>query len=55
MPHLVPVPNYQTTTMSNPQKNEFFYSNPYKIEVVITSLVEMLELPNLGHMNTSTM
>ena len=25
-----------------------------KIEVVITSLIEMLELPNFGHMNTST-
>ena len=28
--------------------------NPYKIEVVITSLTEMLELPNFGHMNTAT-
>ena len=29
------------------------WSNPCKIEVVITSLIEMLELPNLGHMTTS--
>ena len=27
---------------------------PYKIEFVITSLIEMLELPNFGHMTTST-
>ena len=33
-------------------KKRFFWSNPYKIEV-ITSLIEMLELPNLGHMTTS--
>ena len=32
----------------------FFLSNPYKIEVVITSLIEMLELPNFGHMIAST-
>ena len=28
--------------------------NPYKIEVMITSLVEMLELRNFGRMTTST-
>ena len=33
----------------------FFWSNPYKIEVMITSLIEMLELPNFGHMTISTM
>ena len=32
-----------------PLKNWLFWSNPYKIEVMITSLIEMLELPNLGH------
>ena len=36
------------------QKNWFFWSNPYKIEVMITSLIEMLELPNFGHMATCT-
>ena len=36
------------------KKKRFFWSNPYKIEVVITSLIEMLQLPNFGHMNTST-
>ena len=30
-------------------KNQFFWSNPYKIEVMITSInIEMLELPNFG-------
>ena len=36
------------------KKMGFFWSNPYKIEGVITSLIEMLELPNFGHMITST-
>ena len=36
--YIVPVPNYWA-----PQKKHgFFCSNPYKIEVVITSLIEML-------------
>ena len=30
------------------------HSNLYKIEVMITSLIEMLELPNFGHMITPT-
>ena len=34
-------------------KNGFFWSDPYEIEVMITSLIEMLELPNFGHMATS--
>ena len=31
-----------------------FSSNSYKIEIVITSLIEMLELANFGYMNIST-
>ena len=27
---------------------------PNKIEVMITSLIELLEIPNFGHMTTST-
>ena len=46
-PYLVLVPNYWTWTKTTPQKKCFFGSNPYKIEVMITSLIEMLELPNL--------
>ena len=43
-----------TWTKSTPPKKLFFWSNPYKIEIMITSLIEMLELPNFGHMITST-
>ena len=34
-------------------KKRFFWPNPYKIEVVITSLIQILELPNFGRMTTS--
>ena len=30
------------------------WSNPCKIEIMLTFLIEMFELPNFGHMNTST-
>ena len=30
-------------------------SNPYKIEIMIISLIETLELPNIDHMTTSTL
>ena len=53
--YLVTLPNYSTSTNSTPQKSSFFWSSPYKIEVAITSFIETLELPNFGHMNTSTM
>ena len=33
--------------------NQDHPSNPYKIEVTITFLIEMLQLPNFGHMTTS--
>ena len=36
------------------KKERFFWSNPYKIEVMKTSLIEMLQLPNFGNMPTST-
>ena len=52
--YLEPVPNYLTWTKTTRQKKRFFWSNPYKIEVMITSLIEMLELPNFGHMTAST-
>ena len=35
-------------------KSKLSSSFPYKIEVMITSLTEMLELPNFGNMTTST-
>ena len=34
--------------------NQNHPSNPYKIEVMTTFLIEMLELPNFGHMTKST-
>ena len=37
----------------SPLKKVIFQSNPYKIEVVITSLIEKLELPNFGHMTAT--
>ena len=37
-----------------PSKKCFFWSNLYKIEVMITSFIEMLELPNFGHMTKPT-
>ena len=33
--YLVPVPNYWTWTKITPLKKQFFWSNPYKIEVMI--------------------
>ena len=50
--HLVPVPNCWTSTKTTPQKKRFFCPNLYKI-VMITSFIQMLELPNFGHMTTS--
>ena len=37
------------------KKSGLFGSNSYKIEVMIFSLKEMLELTNFGHITTSTM
>ena len=51
---LLPVPYYWTWANTTPQKNGFFWSNPYKTEVVITSRIKALELLNFGHMNAST-
>ena len=38
----------------DPQNSPAFWSNLCKIEVMVTSLIEMLELPNFGHMIIST-
>ena len=32
------------------QKKWFFWSITYKIEIIMISVIEMLELPNFGHM-----
>ena len=44
---LVIFPNYWTRSKTNPQKNMFFWSNPYKNEVMTTFLVKLPELPTL--------
>ena len=46
----------QNRTGSDPRAplKKFFWSNPYEIELMVTSLIEMTELPNFGHMITST-
>ena len=41
-------PKLLNLTNTTPQKKQFFWSNPYKIEVMITSLIEIL-----GHMTAS--
>ena len=53
--NVMPVSNYWTWTKTTPQKKRFSWSNPYKIEVMLTSLIEILELPNFGHMTTITL
>ena len=52
--YLVLVPNYWNWTKTTPQKKRFFWSNPYKVEVMITFLIEMPELPKFGQVTTST-
>ena len=46
-------PKLLNLNQDHPSKKRFFWSNPYKIEVMITFLIEMLQLPDFGHMTTS--
>ena len=46
-------PKLLNLNQDHPSKKRFFWSNPYKIEVMITFFIEMLQLPNFGHMTTS--
>ena len=46
-------PKLLNLNQDHPSKKQFFWSNPYKVEVMITFLIEMLQLPNFGHMTTS--
>ena len=48
------IPKLPSLNQEQPSKNWFFWSNTYKIEVMITSVIEMLDLPNFGRMTTST-
>ena len=47
-------PKLLNLNQNDPSKKRFFWSNPYKIEIVITFIKEMLELSNFDHMTTST-
>ena len=47
-------PKLLNLNQDHASKKQFFRSNPYKIDVMITSLIEMLQLPIFGHMPTST-
>ena len=46
-------PKLLNLDQDQPSKKQFFWSNPYKIEVMITFLIEMLQLPNFSHMTAS--
>ena len=39
-------PKVLTLNQEHPSKNWLFWSTSYKIEIMITSLIEMLELPS---------
>ena len=38
----------------HPSKTCFFWSNLFKIEIMITFLIEMLQLPDFVHMTTTS-
>ena len=46
-------PKLLNFNQDTPQKKRFFWSNFSKIEVTITFLIEMVQLPNLGHISTT--
>ena len=46
-------PKLLNLNQDHPSKKRFSWSNPYKIEVMITFPIEMLQLPNFGHMTAS--
>ena len=46
-------PKFLNLNQDHSSKKRFFWSNSYKTEVMLTFLIEMLQLPNFGHMTTS--
>ena len=53
-PSTIISPVTSTKVGISPPKLSEFLSYPYKIEVMITSLKEMLEISNFGHMTVYT-
>ena len=59
-PFATVIKKFQGCTLHQPQLNTIpqkywcTWSNPYQTEFMITSLTVMLQLPNFGHMNKST-
>ena len=51
--HLVSAPNYWTWTKITPQKSSFSGQILVKLKAMIIFLLEMLRLPDFGHMTTS--
>ena len=47
-------PKLLNCNQDHPSKKVFFWSNPYKMEVMITSLIEVLQLLNFDPIPTST-
>ena len=47
-------PKLMNLNQHHPAKKVVFWSNPYQIEVMITSLIEVLEVPNFGHITIFT-
>ena len=47
-------PKSWNLNQDHPSNDWFFWLISYRIEAMITSLIEMLELPNFGHMRKST-
>ena len=45
-----PSPKLLNLNQEYPSKKVIFWLNSYKIEVIITSLMEMLDLPSFDHM-----
>ena len=50
----IPRPKSKIIELETTASLKKLWSSPYNIEVMITSLIEMLVLLNVGHMTTST-
>ena len=48
------IPKLLNLNQDFPSKKWLFWSNHYKVEVMVTPFIEMLELPNFDQMAAST-